>query len=44
MRCAKAISRLIGEGGSNIVGRVIGMILASMAATQVLEGIRVYFE
>jgi multiple antibiotic resistance protein len=43
MRCAGAITRIIGDGGSNIVSRVMGMILASVAATQVLEGIKLYF-
>ena len=43
MRCAAPITRLIGDGGSNIVSRVMGMILASVAATQVLEGIKLYF-
>jgi multiple antibiotic resistance protein len=43
MRCADPITRLIGDGGSNIVSRVMGMIVASVAATQVLEGIKLYF-
>jgi multiple antibiotic resistance protein len=43
MRCAGPIMRLIGEGGANVVSRVMGMILASVAATQVLEGIKHYF-
>ena len=43
MRCAGPITRLIGEGGANIVSRVMGMILASVAATEVLEGIKQYF-
>jgi multiple antibiotic resistance protein len=43
MRCAAPITRLIGDGGSNIVSRVMGMILASVAATQVLEGVKQYF-
>jgi multiple antibiotic resistance protein len=43
MRGAAPITRLIGDGGSNIVSRVMGMILASVAATQVLEGIKRYF-
>jgi multiple antibiotic resistance protein len=34
---------LIGEGGANIISRVMGMILASVAATEVLEGIKEYF-
>jgi multiple antibiotic resistance protein len=43
MRFAGQISRLIGEGGANIISRVMGMILASVAATEVLEGIKHYF-
>ena len=43
MRCAAPITRLIGDGGSRVVSRVMGMILASVAATQVLEGIKNYF-
>jgi len=37
------IYRLIGEGGASIVSRVMGLILASIAATNVLEGIKEYF-
>ena len=40
---AAPITRLIGDAGSNIISRVMGMILASVAATQVLEGIKSYF-
>jgi len=43
MRFAGAISRFIGSGGASIISRVMGMILASVAAAQVLEGIRDYF-
>jgi multiple antibiotic resistance protein len=43
MRCAGLIMRLIGEGGANVVSRVMGMILASVAATEVLEGIKHFF-
>jgi multiple antibiotic resistance protein len=43
MRSANPITRMIGEGGANIVSRVMGMILASVAATEVLEGIKQYF-
>lgn len=43
MRCASPITRLIGEGGANIISRVMGTILASVAATEVLEGIKHYF-
>jgi multiple antibiotic resistance protein len=43
MRFASVIMRLIGDGGANVVSRVMGMILASVAATEVLEGIKQYF-
>lgn len=38
------ISKLIGEGGASVVSRVMGLILASIAATNVLEGIKLYFQ
>jgi multiple antibiotic resistance protein len=44
MRWSKLIIGLIGDGGANIVSRVMGMILASVAATQVLEGVKEYFQ
>jgi multiple antibiotic resistance protein len=43
MRASSLIIRIIGEGGANIVSRVMGMILASVAATEVLEGVKEYF-
>src|SRR5262245_58987649 len=43
MRFAGPMMRFIGESGANVVSRVMGMILASVAATQVLEGIKQYF-
>ena len=41
---AGRISKLIGEGGASIVSRVMGLILASIAATNVLEGIKLYYQ
>jgi multiple antibiotic resistance protein len=38
------ISKVIGEGGASIVSRVMGLILASIAASNVLEGIKEYFQ
>ena len=38
------ISKIIGPGGTSIVSRVMGLILASIAATNVLEGIKEYFQ
>jgi multiple antibiotic resistance protein len=43
MRCAGVISRTIGNAGASIISRVMGMILASVAASEVLEGIQEYF-
>jgi multiple antibiotic resistance protein len=43
MRSAAPITRLIGDGGASVISRVMGMILAAVAATQVLEGIKQYF-
>ena len=43
MRFAGLIIRVIGDGGANIVSRVMGMILAAVAATEVLEGVKEYF-
>lgn len=43
MLCAGGISKVIGVGGASIVSRVMGLILASIAATNVLEGLKEYF-
>ncbi|WP_146403641.1 MarC family protein [Planctomycetes bacterium CA13] len=43
MLIAGTISRIIGSGGASIVSRVMGMILASIAAAHVLEGLKEYF-
>jgi len=43
MLMAGPISRLIGSGGASVVSRVMGLILASVAATNVLEGTKLYF-
>ena len=40
---AGGISKVIGAGGASIVSRVMGLILASIAATNVLEGLKEYF-
>jgi multiple antibiotic resistance protein len=44
MLSAGIISRIIGEGGIGIVSRVMGLILASIATSNVLEGIKEYFQ
>ena len=38
------ISKIIGDGGGSIVSRVMGLILASIATTNVLEGVKEYFQ
>lgn len=43
MLAAPTISKLIGEGGASVVSRVMGLILASIAATNVLAGFKLYF-
>ncbi len=43
MRGANWISKTIGDGGASVVSRVMGMILASVAASEVLEGLKEYF-
>ncbi len=42
MLASTRISRIIGPAGASLVSRVMGLILASIAATQVLEGIAVF--
>lgn len=37
------IGQLIGAGGASIVSRVMGLILSSIAAANVLEGVKEYF-
>jgi multiple antibiotic resistance protein len=44
MLAAGFISRIIGDGGASIVSRVMGLILASIATTNVLEGVKQYFQ
>ena len=43
MLAAAWISRILGAGGASVISRVMGLILASIAATNVLEGIKDYF-
>jgi multiple antibiotic resistance protein len=44
MLAAGFISSIIGDGGASIVSRVMGLILASIATTNVLEGVKEYFQ
>ncbi|KDN95284.1 MarC family protein [Hydrogenovibrio marinus] len=43
MLLATWVHRFIGNGGASIVSRVMGMILAAMAVSNVLAGIKDYF-
>ncbi len=43
MRLAARISKLIGDAGAGVISRVMGLILASIATTHVLEGIQSFF-
>jgi multiple antibiotic resistance protein len=44
MLAAGFISHWIGRGGASVVSRVMGMIIASIAATHILEGAKAYFQ
>ena len=43
MLAASWVHRFIGNSGASIISRVMGMILASVAVTSVLAGIKDYF-
>jgi multiple antibiotic resistance protein len=43
MRSAIAIQRWIGITGANVLGRVLGLVLTSMAAETILQGLRAFF-
>ena len=43
MLAASWVHRLIGNSGASIISRVMGLILASVAVANVLEGIKAYF-
>jgi multiple antibiotic resistance protein len=43
MLAAARIHRIIGSGGASVISKVMGMILASVAAESVLDGIKDYF-
>lgn len=44
MVVSSGINRLIGSSGASVVSRVMGLILASVAMANLLEGITLYFE
>ncbi len=43
MLMASKVHRIIGNSGASIISRVMGLILASVAVSSVLEGIKAYF-
>lgn len=43
MLAASLVHRLIGNSGASIISRVMGLILASVAVSSVLAGIKAYF-
>lgn len=40
---AGLLYKFIGDGGASVISRVMGLILASIAATNILQGIKDYF-
>ena len=44
MLAASWIHRFIGNSGASIISRVMGLILASVAVANTLEGLKIYFE
>ena len=44
MLLASKVFPLIGMSGASIISRVMGLILSSVAVTNVLEGIKTYFQ
>lgn len=43
MMIASGIHRVIGTAGASVVSRVMGLLLAAIATTNTLDGIKVYF-
>ena len=43
MLCAGRIYQFIGDAGASVISRVMGLILAAIAATHILEGLKAYF-
>ncbi|MCG9760218.1 MULTISPECIES: MarC family protein [Pseudoalteromonas] len=43
MLCASFMHRIIGNGGASVISRVMGLILASVATTNTLSGLKAYF-
>lgn len=43
LRGANGVHRLIGDAGASVISRVMGLVLAALAADKVLSGLRDYF-
>ncbi len=43
MLMSNGINKVIGRSGANVVSRVMGLILASVAMTNLLSGVKLYF-
>jgi multiple antibiotic resistance protein len=43
MRSAEMIQRWIGVTGANVLGRILGLVLAALASEAILEGLRAFF-
>jgi len=41
---SKYVHRVIGDGGSSIISRVMGMILAAVAINNILDGVKQFYE
>ena len=42
--CASKVQRFIGTSGASIISRVMGVILTSVAVSNILAGIKMYFQ
>ncbi len=43
MRLAGQVNRLIGSSGASVISRIMGLILASVATSNTLSGLKLYF-
>ena len=44
LRASGRIHRVVGDSGASVISRVMGLLLAAVAASNVLGGIKLYFE
>ena len=44
LRASGRIHRVVGNSGASVISRVMGLLLAAVAASNVLSGIKLYFE